>query len=138
MPLESWKSVTDFSVLSFGAAVSGVSVGSLGSSGVLGSSDGSVGRFGALGSVQLWLATLLTPAGSGLLIVTLKVMTAVPSLPPLFPGTVMPVTETEVLPAPLPSTTVPLVLVTEPTTSVVLGSGVSVKLRSVAAMLPLL
>ncbi len=99
------------------------------STGVSGSSEGSVGK---LPPVRMaWLDTCVTPAGSGLSIVTRKETWAELSPPGMVPRS----TPTVVLPALLPLVTVPWLTVTEPTTSVVLV-GVSVRKALVAFWLP--
>ena len=79
-----------------------------------------------------WLETDVTPAGSGLSIVTSKL--TVTLLPPAMLPTSTP---TVVSPIPLPLLTVPAVVCTLPTTSAVLAPGLSVKVTPVAAALPL-
>jgi len=78
-----------------------------------------------------WLATLEIAVGKGEFTVTSKVMVTVSETArvPMF-------TLTVVSPAVLPVVTVPCDVVTEPTTKVVLASGVSVKSTEVAPVVP--
>ena len=78
-----------------------------------------------------WLPTCVTPAGNGSLMTTWKVTVALPPLAARLPMS----TVTGGDPA-LPPVTVPTVVETEPSTNVVLASGVSLNMTAVAAVLP--
>src|SRR4051794_30720319 len=98
--------------------MTGVLVGSPGG-GVLGSSVGVAGPL--LGAATPWLLMRTTPPCSGLLITTRKLIVTLAPRARITPISML----TLVSPAMLPLVTAPWLLCTEPTTSLVFGSGTS-------------
>src|SRR6266545_4732255 len=121
--------LTALSAVSTGAAVIGVSVGSPGV-GVLGSSVGTAGPLA--GAATPWLLMRTTPAGSGLLIVTRKLIVTLAPPPGIVPISMLGL----VSPAVLPLVTAPWLVCTEPTTSLEFGSRTSLNFMPDAAPLP--